>query len=72
MRTGSSWQVVGYECQSGLVGLDMRDPRCKFNPMHAYIEWWQSTYKTVRSSIQQGFGVDCYVYRASGYYAELP
>lgn len=39
MRIGSSWQVVGYECQSSLVGLDMRDPRCKFSPMHAYIEW---------------------------------
>ena len=51
MRTGSSWQVVNYECKSGLVGLDMRDPRCNFNPIHAYIEWWQSTYtlQTVRS-----------------------
>lgn len=28
--------------------------------------------QTVRSSIQQGFGVDCYVYRTSGYYAERP
>lgn len=26
----------------------------------------------LRSSIQQGFGVDCYVYRTSGYYAERP
>lgn len=50
MRTGSSWQVVGYECQPGLVGLDIRDPRCKFNLIHAYSGGRASiTLQTVRS-----------------------